>query len=155
MIRKISIILFRTVSVLFILWGIFNIIFVFTVGRSTFDHPVALCVLGLSCGSACILLGILSWKRANCFKSSLSALLLLLARTFSFFIAYAMTFGVGTYIEAPRAHWTHEMRLKGGIYDGVLALLFLSVTFALTLVNKEKSCEPQNSPNKRIDTDKQ
>jgi len=155
MTRKISLILLRTVSVVFILWGIFHVIFVFTVGRSTFDHPVALCILGLFYGSACILIGILSWKRSNCFKSSFRALLLLLARTFSFFLAYVLTFGVGSSIEAPRAHWTPEIRLKGGIIEGVLVLLFLSVTLALTLVNKEKSCKTQNSPKKRINTDRQ
>lgn len=153
MIRKISILLIRTVSVLFILWGIINIIFV-TVARSTFDHPAAICVLGLSCGSAGILLGILSWKRADCFKSSFSALLLLLGRTLSFVLAYAMTFGVASYFESPRAHWTPEMRLKGVINEGVLALLFLCVAFALTL-GKKKSFGTKNSPNKRINIDKQ
>jgi hypothetical protein len=152
MIRKITIILIRIVSVLFILWGIINIIFV-TVAQSRFDHPVAICVLGLSWGSAGILLGILSWKRADCFRSSFSALLLLVGRTSFFSLAYAMTFGVASSFESPRAHWAPEMRLSMAITDGVFALLFLCVTFALTL-GKKKSFETQSSPKKRINIDK-
>jgi hypothetical protein len=110
--------------------------FVLGIGRSMFDHPVALFVLFLFYSSACLLLGILSWKRADCFKSSLSVLLLLLARIFSFFITYVLTFGVASFIGAPRPRWTHEMHLKQGITFGFLALLFLGVTFALTLVKK-------------------
>lgn len=138
MARKIGIILLRIVSVLFILGGVFTFIPVFDF-RGTFDHPVSLYVLYFSYGSACILLGIMSWKRADCFRSTLGAFLLLLTRIITFSLACIFFLGVVAQIEASSAPGASEMEVTVGIIEGVLVLAFLGATFLLTFANKEKS----------------
>ena len=138
MARKICIVLLRIVNVLLILSGIFSFIPAFDIW-GPYDLPVLLCVLYFFYGSVCILLGILSLKRANCFRSTLSAFLLLPARIITFSLACIFFFGVVFQIEESIANSTSEMLVKGGIIDRVAVLIFLGLTFWLTLVNQEKS----------------
>jgi hypothetical protein len=138
MARKICIILLRLVSILFILSGIFYFIPAFGLWGSS-DHSVWLCVLYFSYGSVCILLGILSWIRADCFGSTLSAFLLLPARIITFSLACIFFFGVAAQIEAWSAPGAPEMEVTVGIIEGVAVLIFLGLTLWLTFVNKEQS----------------
>jgi hypothetical protein len=138
MARKISTALLRIVSVLFILGGVFT--FTPILGFwGAFDHPASLSVLYFSFGSACILLGIISWKRADCFRSTLGAFLLLLALIIAFSLACIFFLGVVAQIEVSGAPGASEMDVTVGIIEGVLVLAFLGATFLLTFANKEKS----------------
>jgi hypothetical protein len=132
MARKICIILLRLVSILFILSGIFYLIPAFGIW-GTSDLPVSLCVLYFSYGSVCILLGILSLKRADCFSSTLSAFLLLPARIITFSLACIFFFGVAAQIEAWIANSTSEMEVTVGITEGVAVLIFLGLTLWVTI----------------------
>lgn len=138
MARKIGIVLLRIVSVLFILWGVFTFTPVFD-SWGTSDHAVLLYVLYFSYGSACILLGIMSWKRADSFRSTLGAFLLLLTRIITFSLACIFFLGVVAEIEESKAPGASEMEVTVGIIEGALVLAFVGATFLLGFANKEKS----------------
>ena len=138
MARKICIVLLRIVSVLFVLSGIVSFVPAFDLWGSS-DHSVSLCVLYFSYGSVCILLGIMSWIRADCFRSTLGAFLLLPVRIITFCLAYMFFLTVAGQIEASSAPVASEMKVTAGIIKGVASLIFLGLTFWLTPVNQEKS----------------
>jgi len=138
MARKICIVFLLIVSVLFILSGILSFVPAFDLW-GTSDHSVSLCVLYFSYGSVCILLGIMSWIRADCFRSTLGAFLLLPIRIITFSLAYMFFLTVASQIEASNAPVASEMKVTAGIIKGVASLIFLGLTFWLTSVNQEKS----------------
>ena len=138
MARKICIVLLRIVSVLFILSGILSFVPGFGLWETS-AHSVSLCVLYFSYGSVGILLGIMSWIHADCFKSTLGAFLLLPIRIITFSLAYMFFLAVAGQIEESIANSTSEMQSEIGIIEGVAVLIFLGLTFWLTFVNQEKS----------------
>jgi hypothetical protein len=138
MARKICIVFLRIFSVLFVLSGIVSFVPAFDLW-GTSDHSVSLCVLYFSYGSVCILLGIMSWIRADCFRSTLGAFLLLPVRIITFSLAYMFFLTVASQIEASFAPVASEMKVTVGIIKGVASLIFLGLTFWLTSVNQEKS----------------
>lgn len=138
MARKICIVFLRIVSVFFVISGIVSFVPAFDLW-GTSDHSVSLCVLYFSYGSVCILLGIMSWIRADCFRSTLGAFLLLPVRIITFSLAYMFFLTVAGQIEAWSAPVASEMKVTAGIIKGVASLIFLGLTFWLTSVNQEKS----------------
>lgn len=140
MARRVCIVLLRIVSVFFILLGILSFVPVLEIWERS-DLPVSLWLPCFSFGSACILLGILSFKRAARFRSTLSAFLLLLARILTFSVAYMFSFGLLFEIDESIPNSAFEIQAEAGIIHGVVALIFLGLTFWLTLVNQERSRE--------------
>ena len=138
MARNICIVFLRIVSVLFILSGIVSFVPAFDLW-GTSDHSVSLCVLYFSYGSVCILLGILSLMRADSFKSTLGAFLLLPARIITFSLASLFFIGFAAQIEGSSAPGASEREVTVRIVEGVATLIFLGLTFWLTSVNQEKS----------------
>jgi hypothetical protein len=113
MARNICIVFLRIVSVLFILSGILSFVPASDLWGSS-DHSVSLCVLYFSYGSVCILLGIMSWIRADCFRSTLGAFLLLPVRIITFSLAYMFFLAVVGQIEASGASVAIEGNPKKG-----------------------------------------
>jgi phosphatidylglycerophosphate synthase len=138
MARKIVIVSLRILGVLFILWGVLTFTDVVDSWGSP-DYPALLFVLYVSYGCACILLGIMSWKHAPSFTSTWGALLLLVVRIITFSLAFMCVTGVATELEASSAPGASEMELAEVIIEGVLAFIFLGITFWLTTGNREKS----------------
>ena len=138
MARTTCIVLLRIVSVLFIISGILNFIPAFDIW-GPHDLPLSLCILYFSYGSACILLGIMSWKRADCFRSTLGAFLLLPLRIITFSLACIFFFGVAFQMEESIATSPSGMQSEIGIIEELASLIFLGVSFWLTLINQEKS----------------
>ena len=136
--RKICIVLLRIVSVLFILSGIFSFILAYVM-LWPHDSPVSHYIIYFSYGSACILLGIISWKRADSFESTLGAFLLLLARLVTFSLACIFFIAVAPQIDESSAPGVSEMEVTVEIIEWVLFLVFLGATFLLTFTNKEKT----------------
>ena len=136
--RKICIVLLRIVSVLFILSGILSFILAYVM-LGPYDSPLSHYILYFSYGSACILLGIMSWKRADSFGSTLDAFLLLLARLVTFSLACVFFIAVAPQIDESSAPGISEMDVTVEIIEWVLFLAFLGATFLLTFTNKEKS----------------
>jgi hypothetical protein len=85
------------------------------------------------------LLGIISWKHADSFGSTLGAFLLMLARLVTFSLACIFFIAVAPQIDESSAPGTSEMEITVEIIKWVLALAFLGATFFLTIINKEKS----------------
>jgi len=138
MARNICIVFLRIVSVLFSLSGIFYFIPAFDVW-GPYNLPATDRVLYFLYGSVCILLGILSLKRADSFKSTLGAFLLLPARIITFSLASLFFIAFAAQIEGPSASGTSEREVTVRIVVGVAVLIFLGLTFWLTSVNQEKS----------------
>lgn len=139
--------LLEAVSVLFTLWGVLSLVVGAFFGSDFWGNGgVGLFVLALIYGSACILLGNLSLRRADRFRSSGVAFLLLIVRIISFFIAWASVMQIGVGFVSPRASTLRD-HLHGVIGGAVSAYLFFRLTVTLTLLNKEKPCETQDLPN--------
>jgi hypothetical protein len=136
--RKICIVLLRIVSVFFILSGISIFILAYVL-LEPHDSPVSFYILYFSYGSACILLGIISWKHVDSFGSTLGAFLLMLARLVTFSLACIFFIAVAPQVDESSAPGVSEMGVTVEIIEWVLALAFLGATFLLTIINKEKS----------------
>jgi len=98
-------------------------------------------VMYFSYGPACILLGVLSWKRANFSRTTSNAVLLLLARIITFILAFGfLCCSIPSTVEW-MADSTSEMQSETKNICGVLALIFFGATIWLTLGSKDKSAK--------------
>ncbi len=141
MARKMITVLLYLVSVLFTLWGVIFLIYLPILQPP--GLPMWYSVLEFLLCSACVLLGILSWKRAHCFRSTWRAFLFMLARLVTFLLAFGFLSSAMPSIEESMADSTSGMQNDVEVIIeyifAYIACIFFGVTILLTLANKDKS----------------
>ena len=138
--RNITIFLLKFVSFIFMLWGSVAFFTAFSVWQNS-DLPWWFRIFYFFYNPACIWLGIFSWKRADCFKSTWMAFFLLIARFFTYILAFLLVYGSMIYFEKPMAASATEIEKNMGSYWALLAIIFFVATFLLTMVNAGRSAK--------------
>jgi hypothetical protein len=124
-------------SVILTLWGVlsfFDLPSVEALGLPGWYYALQFCFsLGF------IVLGILSWKRARCFRSTGRAFLYLLARIVTIILALVISMGPEAVFEEPMPDATSGMLNEVALVWAFFGCIFFGVTILLTLANKDKS----------------
>jgi hypothetical protein len=124
-------------SVILTLWGVlsfFDLPSVEALGLPGWYYALQFCFsLGF------IVLGILSWKRARCFRSTGRAFLYLLARIVTIILALVISMGPEAVFEEPMPDATSGMLNAVALVWAFFGCIFFGVTILLTLANKDKS----------------
>jgi hypothetical protein len=135
MARIIVIVLHFLGSAFFIIWGLFC--FVDLPELRALGLPVWYCALMFPFAPACLLLAILSLKRAAHFKSTWRAFLYLPVRIVTFLSAFIFLWEPRLEIEESLADSTFAMQSDVDFSSAILGWIFFGVTIWLTLANKE------------------